>query len=242
MIQRKIYLAFFLVLALTGLATAQQQPCTAKLADLPQAPELRGFHLGMTPEQVKARVPQVVFQRPDDLGLAKTSINPGFDPKIDKVSFSDVRTVSLDFLDGRVTQLWIGFEDSFKWKTVDEFVKGISQAFAVPGDWTTKGRGRLLQCADFALTVTPVANAPSLRIVDSAAEELLARRRQAKADAAEAAEAGGDDESVVGDSKSKTYYPADCELLKNVSEKNRVKFNSSADAEKAGYKRVKDCQ
>jgi hypothetical protein len=242
MIQRKISVAFVLVLAVASLVAAQEHACTAKLADLPQAPELRGFRLGMTPEQVKVRVPQVVFQRPDDLGLAKTSINPGFDSSMDKASFADVRTVSLDFLDGRVTQLWIGFEDTFKWKTVDEFVKGISLAFSVPDDWATKGRGRQLQCADFALTVSPIAGAPSLRIVDSAADELLVKRRQAKADEAEAAEAGSDGDSVIGDRKSKTYYPTDCELVKAVSEKNRVKFNSSEDAEKAGYKRAKDCQ
>jgi hypothetical protein len=236
---RKLCVATVLLLAVSGLVSAQQPPCAAKLATLPQVPELRGFHLGMTPEQVKARVPQVAFGRTDDLGVSRTSVNPGFDPRMDKVSFADVRTVSLDFLDGRVTQLWIGFEDTFKWKTVDEFVKGISLVFSVPDDWPTKGRGRELQCTDFSLTVTPIAGSPSLRIVDSAAERLLATRRQAKADAEEAA--GGDD-AVVGDSKSKTYFPEDCELLKSVSEKNRVKFDSVEDAEKAGYKRAKGCE
>jgi len=241
MIQRKVFGAFVLLLALAGLVEAQERTCTAKLAGLPQVPELRGFRLGMTPEQVKARVPQVTFGRSDDLGVSKTSINPGFDPRMDKASFADVRTVSLDFLDGRLTQLWIGFEDSFKWKTVDEFVKGISQAFSVPEDWAAKGRGRQLQCADFALTVSPIAGGPSLRIVDSAAEATLVARRQAREDAAEVAEAGSAGDSVIGDSKSKTYYPLDCELLKTVAEKNRVKFNSSEDAEKAGYNRAKAC-
>ena len=242
MIQRKIIAAAVLVLALAGLVAAQERTCTAKLAGLPQIPELRGFRLGMTPEQIKARVPQVAFGQTDDLGLSKTSINPGFDPHMDKASFADVRTVSLDFLDGRLTQLWIGFEDSFKWKTVDDFVKGISLAFSVPEDWTTKGRGRQLLCADFALTVTPIAGGPSLRIVDSAAEATLVARRQAREDAAEVAEAGGTGDSVIADSKSKTYYPVDCELLKTIAEKNRVKFNSSEDAEKAGYKRARDCR
>lgn len=240
MIQQRLWVAFVVVLAIADVAIGQQAPCLAKLASLPQVAELRGFHLGMTPEQVKARVPQVAFGRTDDLGVSRTSINPGFDPRMDKVSFADVRTVSLDFLDGRVAQLWIGFEDTFKWKTIDDFVKGISLAFAVPGDWPTKGRGRELQCADFSLAVTPIAGSPSFRITDSAAERLLATRRQAKADAEEAAESGSD-ESVIGDSKSKTYYPEDCELLKSVSEKNRVKFASVEAAEKAGYKPAKDC-
>jgi hypothetical protein len=237
----RILFAFVIVLSLCGLTMAQENGCTAKLAGLPQAPELRGFRLGMTTDQVKTRVPQVVFPHVDDLGVSKTSINPYFDPQIDKSSFENVRTVSLDFLDGRLTQLWIGYEDTFKWKTIDEFVKGISQSLSVPDDWSTKGRGRRLQCTDFELTVSPIAGGPSLRIVDSAAEELLAGRRQAKEDAAAAAEDGAADNSVIGDSKSKTYYPMDCELLKSVVEKNRVKFASPEEAEKAGYKRAGNC-
>lgn len=242
MIQQRVWVATFLLLATTGLVMAQENSCSAKLAGLPQVPELRGFRLGMTPEQVKARVPQIVFGRTDDLGISKTSLNPYYDPKIDKSSFEDVRTVSLDFLDGRVTQLWIGYEDTFKWKTIDDFVKGISQAFAVPEQWSTKGRGQQLQCADFVLTVSPIAGAPSLRIVDSAAEAALVARRQAKEDATEAVETGANDSFVIGDSKNKSYYPINCELLKAVGEKNRVKFSSPEEAEKAGYKRAAACQ
>jgi hypothetical protein len=241
MIQRRVWVATFLLLASAGLVMAQENSCSAKLAGLPQVPELRGFRLGMTREQVKARVPQIVFGSTDDLGVSKTSINPYYDPKIDKSSFEDVRTVSLDFLDGRVTQLWIGYEDTFKWKTLDDFVKGISLAFAVPDQWSTKGRGQQLQCADFVLTVSPIAGAPSLRIVDSAADAVLVARRQAKEDTAEAVETAVVDSAVSGDSKSKTYYPMNCELLKAVGEKNRVKFSSPAEAEQAGYKRAKDC-
>ena len=240
-ILRKILVAFVFVLFFCGLTMAQENGCTAKLAGLPQAPELRGFHLGMTTDQVKARVPQVVFPQVDDLGVSKTSINPYFDPQIDKSSFENVRTVSLDFLDGRLTQLWIGYEDTFKWKNIDQFVKGISQALSLPDDWPTKGRGRRLKCTDFELTISPIAGGPSLRIVDSAAEELLAGRRQAKEEAAAAVEEGTADNSVIGDSKSKTYYPMDCELSKSVVEKNRVKFTSQEEAEKAGYKRAASC-
>ena len=108
---------FYSVLLVSLLCVARiaaQNTCTAKLADLRQPEELRGFRLGMTTEQVKARVPQVVFGKKDDLGISKTSFSPDFDPRIDKSNFADVRTVSLDFLDGRVTSLWIGFDNTFK--------------------------------------------------------------------------------------------------------------------------------
>jgi hypothetical protein len=234
----RVYGALALVLALAMYVLAQDHPCTAKLASLPQVPELRGFHLGMTPEQVKARVPQVLFGRSDELGVSKASINPGFDPRMDAVLFADVRTVSFDFLDGRLIRLWIGFEESFKWKTVDEFVKQISQAYAVPDGWTTKGRGRQLQCADFVLTVSPIAGSPSFRIVDSAAEQLFDARRQVREDGTPTSSS---DNSVIGDRKNKIYYPTNCELWQDVPENNRVKFNNWEDAQKAGYTRAKNC-
>ena len=238
---RRALATLCLVLFFAAIVAAQDNQCSAKLDRLPQAPELRGFRLGMTPEQVKARVPQVVFGSTDDLGVSKTSINPDFDPRIDKTNFTDVRTVSLDFLDGRVTSLWIGFEDTFKWKSVDEFVKGISQVFGVPTEWRTKGRGQQLRCADFELSVSVIAGGPSLRIVELAAEETIAARRQAKEDAAEALANAPEPTPMIGDTRNKTYYPLDCSALKDVPEKKRITFASQEEAEKAGYKRSEKC-
>ena len=170
-----------LILLCASTLSAQESQCTLKLADLPAAPELMGFRLGMTTDQVKARVPQVIFAKADDVGVAKTSISPDFDPRIDKSTFAGVRTVSLDFLDGRLTSLWLGFDGSFKWKTVPEFVKGISQSLRLPDAWTSwRTRGQQLRCADFQMTVIIVAEGPSFRIVDEAAEQTVTARRQAK--------------------------------------------------------------
>src|SRR6476619_7882097 len=66
----------FLVMSLTAYAQ-----CTQKISDLPAAPELYGFHLGMTKEQVTTLVPQTHFGKTDHFGVAKTTINPGFDSK-----------------------------------------------------------------------------------------------------------------------------------------------------------------
>src|SRR5688500_5386321 len=79
--------ALVLILFAGPTASGQGSTCTLKLADLPQAPELMGFQMGMTKDQAKTRVPQIVFGRTDDLGVSKTTINPDFDPKIDKSSF-----------------------------------------------------------------------------------------------------------------------------------------------------------
>ncbi len=77
-------------------------------------------------------MPQIQFDRADEFGVSKTSISPFFDPRFDKASFADVRTISLDFLDGKLVALWIGYESTFKWKTLDEFVAGISKSLNLP--------------------------------------------------------------------------------------------------------------
>ncbi len=233
----------FLLLSV-GNVVAQDSQCKVKLSDLPQAAELSGFRMGMTMDQVKARVPQVLFGRTDDLGMSKTSINPYFDPKIDKSGFADVRTVSLDFLDGRVTSLWIGYEPTFKWPTVADFVKGISQSLSLPDAWSPwKSQGQQMKCADFQLTVSSVAQGPSFRILDLTAEATFTARRIAKEEEKEAlAENSEEEVEIVGDKQSKIYYPADCEVAKEISESNRTTFKTALEAEKAGYKPAKECK
>ncbi|HEX5873410.1 MAG TPA: hypothetical protein VFY60_02105, partial [Pyrinomonadaceae bacterium] len=176
-------------------------------------------------------------------------INPYFDPTIDQTKFPSVRSVSLDLLDDRLTSLWIGFDETFKAKTIDEFVKLISQSLQLSGDWSSwRSRGQQLRCADFQLIVTMVAGGPSFRLLDVAAEDVVAARRQAKEEQDSAAEVNGDAESaeasevIIADKQSRIYYTNDCRPSKEISEANKVVFKNSADAEKAGFKLAKSCQ
>ena len=233
-------------LLLLFLAQSAPAQCTKKMSDLPAAPELLGFRLGMTRDQVKARVPQTVFGRADPFGVVKTTINPYFDQTIDKTKFEGVRSISLDLLDDRLTSLWIGFDETFKAHNVEEFVKVISQSLQVDGNWSSwKSRGQQLRCADFQLIVTTVANGPSFRLIDTAADDLVAERRRDKEEQDSLAEAGNGSESVdagiVADKHSRTYYPAGCELAKEIADANKVTFKTSAEAEKAGFKAAKNC-
>lgn len=233
-----------LILFLAQSAPAQ---CTKKMADLPEGPELLGFRLGMTKEQVKLRVPQTHFGKADPFGVVKTTINPYFDPTIDKTKFEGVRSISLDLLDERLTSLWIGFDETFKAHTVEEFVKQISQSLQVDGNWSSwKSRGQQLRCADFQLIVTTVAGGPSFRLIDTAADDLVAERRQAKEEQDALAEAGGNtnestEPEIVADKNSKTYYPAGCEPAKAIADANKVTFKTAGEAEKAGFKAAKNC-
>ncbi len=230
------------ILLLVQSASAQ---CTKKLAELPAAPELLGFRLGMTKEQIKARVPQTQFGHADSFGVSKTTINPYFDPTIDKTKFESVRSISLDLLDERLTSIWIGFDETFKVHTVEEFVKVISQSLQVPENWSSKSRGQQLRCADFQLMVQTVAGGPSFRLMDIAAEDTVAQRRQLKEEQDSLAEAGATTESseeqIIGDKQSKTFYAAGCQPAKEIAEANKVIFKTTADAEKAGFKLAKSC-
>jgi hypothetical protein len=237
--------AMLLTLSILLLAQSAPAQCTKKLAELPAAPELLGFRLGMTREQIKARVPQTVFGRTDPFGVSKTTINPYFDPTIDKTKFEGVRSISLDLLDERLTSIWIGFDETFKVHTVEEFVKLISQSLQLPENWSSKSRGQQLRCTDFQLSVTTVAGGPSFRLMDIAAEDTVAARREAKEKQDSLAEAAattdGSEEQIIGDKQSKTFYTGGCLPEKAVAEANKVMFKTTADAEKAGFKLAKNC-
>ena len=236
---------FSLVLLLLPQTVTAQ--CTKKISELPAAPELLGFRLGMTKEQIKAHVPQTKFGSTDHFGVSKTTINPYFDETNDKTKFPDVRSISLDLVDEKLTSIWIGFDETYKAHTAEEFIKLLSQSLQIDGTWSSRSRGQQLRCADFQLTVTTVARGPSLRLVDTAAEDLVAQRRQAKEEQDSLAETGASTVSpavpaeVVADKKSKTYYPNGCQPSKEIDEANKVTFKTAAEAEKAGFKAAKNC-
>jgi len=239
---------FLLLIGFFGSAPVYgQRQCTQKLSELPAAAELLGFHLGMTKDEVKSRVPQAVFGRTDEFGTSKTTINPDFDPQIDKTKFEGVRSISLDFLDGRLTSLWIGYDSTFKVQTVEDFVEVLSLSLHLPNAWSSwKSRGQQMRCADFQITVSTVAGGPSFRILDETAEDAVASRRAAKEEqesATETAESDAKEEppEIIGDKHTRTYYPAGCQPAKEISEAYRIGFKSTEEAERAGFKAAKGC-
>ncbi len=170
-----------LVLACASVSPAQEAKCTLTLAQLPQSAELRGFRLGMTVEQIKARIPKIVLGRTDQFGVAKTSINPDFNPDIDKSIFQGVRTVSFEFLDGRLFSLWVGYNSSFKWQRPDEFLTEMGKALHLPNAWKTSSwRGQELDCEDFQATIKLIGGSPSILLSDKAAKQVIEKRMSLK--------------------------------------------------------------
>lgn len=234
----------FSVLCCAAQLRAQTTTCSLKLADLPPSAELFGFQLGMTAEQVKVHFPHIAFGPIDDFGLSKTTTNPDFTSDLDKSAFAGIRTISLDFLDNHLSSVWLGYESSYKWQTVPDFVAGISQSLHLPNAWESwKMRGSRIRCADFQITLSMVAGGASFHLIDETAEKIIAARREAKAQE-EIAAAEGESEisEIIADRQSKVYYSDACRPVSEVKETNRVLFKTTEEAEKAGYKAAKKCQ
>ena len=144
------------------IAAAQDGKCDLKLAQLPHAPELRGFHLGMTVEQFKERAPKLTLKPADALGFTAVNIYPAFEANVDKATLDGVRTISIEFIDGQIFSLWVNYDGSFKWKTLDELTAGVSEALKLPKAWQSKSRGQHRVCADFQITASMVGGTRAL--------------------------------------------------------------------------------
>jgi hypothetical protein len=164
----------------------------------------------------------------------RTSFNPHFDPRVEKTAFPDVRTISLDFLDRKLVTVWIGYESTFKWPKLDDFITNFSQSLGVSPNWQTKRNGRQLDCDGFSITAQMIGGGPSLRISDQEAQTVATARLAEAIDE--------DEKQVVGDQRTKSYYPSDCSAKDSVPQASRTIFKNKEDAEKAGYTLSKDCQ
>ena len=231
---KKVVLVGLAALCLSAAASGQPTTCSAKLDQIKDTPELFGLRLGMTYEQVKERLPLVQFGRADEIGVVKTTFNPHFDPRVDPKAFEAVRSISLDFLDGKLVTLWIGFEETYKWPKLDEFVDGFATALNLPSPWPVRRMARELACDHFSVQASMIAGGPSIRITDEEAQNTIAERREEAVAAAEA--------QVIGDLRSKNYFPSDCPAKGDVPAISRVVFKNKELAEQNGYKLAKDCQ
>ena len=236
----KNFCRLLVITFLSALTVGAQGNCAITPDQIPTAAELHGFRLGMTMEQVRARVPPVVFGRTDQFGVSRTSINPAFDSRFDQSAFAGVRTISLTFLDGQLIELWIGYDSSFKWQKFDEFLAGISKALNLPASWDAKSRGEQISCAGLRVSAAMMAGSPSLRLVNTVAEQTVTSRMEVAANAEEEAEAEAEP-STVGDKQSKLFYPPGCSGAPEVSAANRIVFPDIEAAQKAGYKLAKTC-
>jgi len=174
---------------------AKQSKC---ILLLDRAPELRGFRLRQPQAAVLARFPGTTIEKPDKLGITQlrltvidTALISRSLPIRDKAVQADltlgddssftvdsakfpalrgVRRIQFRFIDGRLSYLRVGYDDSIKWNTVDEFVETVAKALNLPGEWSLppdangSNRGRELRCEGFVITADVDADSTDTRI------------------------------------------------------------------------------
>jgi hypothetical protein len=169
-------------------AAAQTGKCTLRAQQITAVPELFGLRLGMTAAEVKAWEPVVDMAPTDKLGFSETSFSPDFSPKINKAKYPNVRTISLQFLDGTLYSFWIGYTDGFKWNTATDFLTHMSPALGLtPDGWQTRGASKVETCDGLQAQFQMVGQGPSIRLTETATKDLYDTRRAA-AEAAKPAE------------------------------------------------------
>jgi hypothetical protein len=155
MYKLKIILVKILLLAIVcpiawGQQSAKRESkCTLARA---QAPALRGLKLGMSQAEVLARFPgakvkdfinyykkqgvtqiNIKFVDPSDKNKGKYAFT-----ELDKSrfpEFDDVESLSIDFLDKRIYEIKLIYDDTIAWKDTDEFVARVSEALKLPKVW-----------------------------------------------------------------------------------------------------------
>jgi hypothetical protein len=157
-----------------------------------QAPEIRGLRLGMSVKEVLAVFPgsaedleisSELSKPPSQFGEIRLIIKP--EKYGSKENFVGIRNIAIGFLDGRVSDVNVGYNGP-AWKHVDEFVTKFSEGKTLPpiDDWEGQvgmdTQLKRLKCSGFEINVFAAGKDGKLNSVkmrDVAAEKELDDRR-----------------------------------------------------------------
>jgi len=174
----------------------KQAKCTLAID---RAPELRGLRVGATQASVLARFPGVSVGKPDKLGVTQlrlTVIDSGAVVKsvasrekpvrldmtslqgeegaftVDAAKFpalKGVARIQLRFLDNRLSNIQIAYDDSIKWVSVEDFIETVSNILKLPTEWQVPAEAesqseKELRCEDFVITAHVGSEASDTRI------------------------------------------------------------------------------
>lgn len=193
---------------LFGQGKNETKPAKCALA-IERAPELRGFRVGATQASVLARFPGVSVEKPDKFGVTRlrlTTIDssavvkglpvrekavqadmaslPGGESSftIDAAKFPSlkgVRRIQLRFLDGRLANIQVAYDDTIKWIGIDEFVETVAEILNLPAEWQSPAEAespeeKELRCEAFVVTAHVGSDASDTRIAAQLTVEDLA--------------------------------------------------------------------
>jgi hypothetical protein len=174
----KLPVSFLLISLFALLAAAQDSP--EEKCVLADAPRLHGLSLGMSPAEV-----QGVFGT--DLKIkVKTNGDRGFFQnyigKQAPASLSGIRALYLRFLDGRLYQIEIFYEERADVPTLEAFAANLSSQMQFPANanWRLAKNKAVIHCGAFTLIADKPLN-PRVELTDTAKlAEAEARRKKGK--------------------------------------------------------------
>lgn len=141
-------LPFLAALTLTLFGCNQQSKCALTLE---QSPAIRGIRLGMTTEQIQSLFPEIKLEQ------SKDDRETGFQSGLIYGSNSQlqgIKTISLDFLDNRLYEFRVEYQDTGEFKRSEQFLEAITPQLGLPEKWWGESvyETGVLECKGFTLT------------------------------------------------------------------------------------------
>lgn len=142
-------------------AAAQQAVSSSSQCNLSinRAPELFGFRLGMTVDEVRARYANLKVSSPDAWGDSTGSVDPAENSRAQKNYkwlLTNISSVNLDFYQGKLSYVGLIQSPSMNWSDLRGYTANLSRAFGLPEAWTDyekMGGVKQLKCGTFDLLV-----------------------------------------------------------------------------------------
>ena len=169
----KFPLQLLMILLLAFSATAQDSNCA-----LTESPSLQGLSLGISPAEV-----QSVFGKDLKIKIKQSGDRSFFQNYIGKTApakLNDVRALYLRFLDGKLYQIEIFYEDRSDVPTLEVFAANLSAQIKFPSaaSWQFVKNKAVIDCGAFTLVAEKLLN-PRIELTDTAKfNEAKARRKK----------------------------------------------------------------
>lgn len=171
----RVPLILGIILSIAGLAFGQKAQCALK-----QAPEFRGFHLGMTTLDVRDKLEDATLfdlnaprQGPGSqaVRLSAAELKENIAEGIDEIN--------LAFIDGKLALIKVTFNDVMTWESAQDYLAKMSEKLGLPKPTsanTTGDRGNekyKFECSGFAVALAySFGVSPNFTINDMAAQKL----------------------------------------------------------------------
>jgi hypothetical protein len=168
-----------IVLACAFSAIAQQSSCALK-----QAPEFRGFRLGMTSLDVRAKLEDSTLF---DANMASSKA-AGQGVRISAAELKEslaegIDEINLAFIDGRVAMIKVTYSSAMTWDGGQDFLLKESQSLGLPKPSAANSTGSTgnekykVECKAFAVSLAySFGVSPNITINDMAAQKIADQR------------------------------------------------------------------